>query len=77
MEIKLDSILVGRVLAGVVILIALLSAIVGAVSARSGGFDIFLARLVTPLGVGFLIIVATEILRVLNENREDPSGAAE
>ena len=81
MEIRLDSVLIGRILAGVVILLALVSAIVGAVSARSGGFDLFLARLTTPLGVGFLIIVATEILRAMGEGREEgeeePSGDGE
>ena len=70
MEIKLDSVLIGRTLAGVVILLALVSAIVGPASARSGGFDIFLARLATPLAVGFLIIVATEILGALQMERE-------
>ena len=66
MELKLDSVLIGRALAGVVIFLAVVSAIIGAAGARSGGFDLFLARLTTPLGVGFLIIVATEILRVLD-----------
>ena len=77
MELKLDSVLIGRTLGGVVILLALVSAIVGAASSRSGGFDLFLARLVTPLGVGFLIIMATEILRVLDQGEardmEDPA----
>ena len=81
MEIRLDSVLTGRILAGVVILLALVSAIVGAASARSGAFDIFLARLTTPLGVGFLIIVATEILRALDsttiEGGEEPAGSGE
>ena len=36
MELKLDSVLIGRILAGVVILLALVSAIVGAAGARSG-----------------------------------------
>ena len=44
----------------------------GAVGALSGGFDIFLWRLTTPLGVGFLIIVVTEVLRVLDR---EPDGA--
>lgn len=74
MELKLDSVLIGRVLAGVVIMLALVSAIVGAASARSGGFDLFLYRLTTPLGVGFLIIVATEILRVLNKGPDGEGG---
>ena len=74
MELKLDSVLIGRILAGVVILLALVSAIVGAAGARSGGFDVFLWRLTTPLGVGFLIIVATEILRLLDRGPDDNGG---
>ena len=73
MELKLemDSVLVGRILGGVVILLAVVSAIVGAASARSGGFDLFLWRLTTPLGIGFLIIVLTEILRAMNGEPQD------
>ena len=81
MELKLDSVLIGRILAGVVIFLALVAAIVGAAGARSGGFDLFLWRLTTPLGVGFLIIVATEILRVLDRTpdmgEEEPAGDGE
>ena len=75
MELKLDSVFIGRVLAGVVILLAVVSAIVGAASADrgEGGFDLFLYRLTTPLGVGFLIIVVTEILRAL-EKSPDKDG---
>ena len=69
MELKLDSILIGRTLAGVVILLALVSAIVGAAQ-RGGGFDQFLFRLTTPRGVGFLISVATKILRTLDRTPE-------
>ncbi len=68
MEIKVDAVLIGRILAGVIIFLAILSAIVGAASAREGGFEIFLIRLAAPLGIGFLIIMATEILRVLERN---------
>ena len=74
MELKLDSVLIGRILAGVVILLAVVSAILGAAGARSGGFDLFLARLATPLGIGFLIIVATEILRVLDQEPDGKGG---
>ena len=61
---------------------AVVSASVGAAGARSGGFAVFLWRLTIPLGIGFLIIVITEILRAMNsaprENGEDPSaGVAE
>ena len=74
MELKLDAILVRRILAGVVVLLALVSAIVGAAGARSGGFDLFLWRLTTPLAVGFLIIVATEVLRVLDKGPDWKGG---
>lgn len=72
MEIKLDSILIGRILAGVVIVLALVSAIVAA-AGRDGGFGPFLAGLTTPLGVGFLIIMVTEILRTM-ERAPDEGG---
>ena len=75
MELKLDAVLIGRALGGVVILLALISAIVGAVSARGGGFDLFLYRLTTPLSIGFLIIVATEILRALDSGGNGPGDA--
>ena len=63
MNLKLDSVLTGRTLAGVVIFLAVVSAIVGAVGARSGGFDLFLARLLPPLAVGILIVGATATLK--------------
>ena len=80
MELKLDSVLIGRILAGVVIALAVVSAIAGAAGDRSGGFDLFLWRMTTPLGVGFLIIVATEILRALDrppDRGEEETGAGE
>ena len=52
MNLKLDSVLIGWVVAGVVIIIAVASAIVGAAGARSGGFDLFLARLLPRWGWG-------------------------
>ena len=67
MELKLDAVLLGRALGGVVIFLALISAIVGAVSARAGGFDTFLAFLAPPLAVGILIIVATGWLKAAQE----------
>ena len=72
MQLSVNAVLMGWVLGGVVIALAMVSAIVGAVGARSGGFDLFLARLAPPLGVGFLIIVGTEVLRVLDR---EPHGA--
>ena len=69
MELKLDSVLIGRIMAGVVIFLAVVSAIVGAAGARSGGFDLFLARLLLPLGVGVLIIAATAALKAVLDRR--------
>ena len=58
--VKVDSILVGRILAGVVIGIALIN---GIYWGTKGGFWAFLGTIDIPMGIGFLIIVATEILR--------------
>ena len=77
MELKLDAVFIGRILAGVVIVLAVVSAIVGAAGARSGGFDLFLWRLTTPLGVGFLIIVATELLQALQKVPDDGNEETE
>ncbi len=62
-----------------VIFLAVVSAIVEAATARSGGFDLSLGRLATPLGLGFLILMATEVLRVLDKAPdlgEEESGNA-
>ena len=69
MQLKLDSVLTGRILAGAVIVLAVVSAIVGAAGARSGGFDLFLARLAPPLGLGILIIAATAVLKAALDRR--------
>lgn len=73
MNLKLDSAFVGWSLAGVLIVLAVISASVGTASARSGGFELFLARLALPVGLGILIISATVTLKVVL-NRQ---GAAE
>lgn len=74
MELKLDSILIGKILAGVMVVIAVISAIVGAAGTRSGGFDIFLYRLASPLGFGFLIFMVTEVLAHIQRNAPSESG---
>ena len=76
MNLKLDSVLIGWVVAGVVIILAVASAIVGAANTRSGGFDLFLARLLPPLGVGLLIIAATAVLKGTLERRGVAGRAA-
>ncbi len=62
---KLDAVVVGRILAGVVIAIALANSIYWATAAYSDEFWVFLGQVATPLGVGFLIVVMTEILRAV------------
>ena len=69
MEIKLDLVLIGRILAGVVIVLAVLSAIVGAVQVRSAAFSVFLDLLVTPLALGIVIALATEMWREWNKGQ--------
>lgn len=76
MELKLDGVLLGRVLAGVVIVLGVVSAIVGAAGARSGGFDLFLERLAPPLAVGTLIIFAAGFLQGALERRGAVGRAA-
>ena len=74
MELKLDSVLMGRILGGAVILLAVVSAIVGATGARSGGFDLFLWRLTPPLAIGLLIIAAPEALKGIRSGRARRQG---
>ena len=62
---KVDAVVVGRILAGIVIAIAFASSIYWGTAATSNGFWVFLNQLSLPLGVGFLIVVMTEILRAL------------
>lgn len=73
MEMKLDSVLIGWVLAGMVILLGVVSAATGA---ANGGFDLFLARLALPLGVGILIIAATAALKGVLDRRGAPGKAS-
>ena len=72
MELKVDSVFIGRVLGGVVIFLGIVSAIVSVAGARAGGFDLFLARLALPLGVGILIIAATVVLKAATDRKVAP-----
>lgn len=77
MEIKLDQVLIGRILAGMVILLSFLSAIIGAAEARTGQLDAFLLRLVTPLALGILIAMVTEIWREVGKRTEEKTASSE
>jgi uncharacterized membrane protein len=72
MEIEVDSILAGRILGGTVIGVGLIYSILAAVGDdvfERNAFEIFLGAFVVPLGVGFLIIVMTEVLKVLGQSK--------
>ena len=64
----------GRILGGAVILLAAVSAVVGAIGARSGGFDLFLWRLTPPLAIGLLIIAAPVALKGIRSGRARRQG---
>ena len=74
MEINLNEVLIGRILGVFVILIAIVSAIVGA---ATDGFDSSMHRLATPLGLGCLILVLAELVRVVEERGKGTSNAAD
>ena len=67
MEVKanLDAVLVGRILAGVIIVMSFAYSVKAAVSAHSDGFWVFVGAWETPLALAFVVIMATEILREL------------
>ena len=73
MEIKanLDAVLAGRVLAAVVIIFSFAYSIKAATAAFSDEFWVFLSALMTPLALGFVVIMATEILRELRKRSSE------
>ncbi len=80
MEVKIDSsrldvVLIGRVLGVVAILVTLVTSLYWWIES---GFGIFLNTLNNGLGIGFLILVAAEILNaVLPRNRQASGGGDE
>ena len=62
---EIESVIVLRILAGIIIAISFAYSIYWAVSASSVEFWIFLGHLATPLGIGFLLIAAAEILKAI------------
>jgi hypothetical protein len=65
MEIKanVDAVLIGRILAGIIIVFSFVYSVKAAVS--YDGFWSFLLGFITPLAIAFLIIMVTEVLREL------------
>ena len=76
MEIKanIDSVLVGRVLAGLVMVIGLAVAIWAGVDAQRDGFWVFLQWVITPLSFGCVLIVLSEGLKRLAPPNEENDG---
>ena len=56
---------VGRILGSLIVVISLALGIKVAVDANNDNFWVFLAAIVTPMGIGFLILVISEVLNRL------------
>ena len=80
MEVKIDPsrmnvVMIGRVLGAVAILVTLVTSLYWWIE---GGFGIFLNTLNNGLGIGFLVLVAAEILNaVLPGNRQVSGGSSD
>lgn len=74
---KVDSVLVGRVLAGLIILLGLIVAIWAGAGAQRDGFRIFLTGMITPLSFGFVLIILSEGLKCLRSLEEEEDGYKE
>ena len=67
MEVKanIDTVLLGRILAGVIIVITFVYGIYSAT--QFNGLWSFLSAITLPLGVGFLIIMVTEVVKEMQQ----------
>lgn len=74
---KVDSVLVGRVLAGLIILLGFIAAVWGGVDAQRDTFRIFLTGMVIPLSFGFVLIILSEGLKWLRSPEEKGNGGVE
>ena len=74
MELKanVDTVLLGRILAGVIIAITFVYGIYAAT--EFNGFWAFLSVITLPLAVGFLIIMVTEVVRELQQHGKQDSS---
>ena len=74
MELKanVDTVLLGRILAGVIIAITFVYGIYAAT--EFNGFWYFLSAITLPLAVGFLIIMVTEVVRELQQHGKQDSS---
>ena len=74
---KVDSVLVGRVLAGLIILLGLVAAIWAGSDAQRDAFRIFLSGMITPLSFGFVLIILSEGLKCLRSPEDEGNGDEE
>ena len=74
MEVKanIDAVLLGRILAGIIIVITFILGIYAAT--EYNGFWAFLSAITLPLAVGFLIIIVTEVLKEMQQRGKQDSS---
>ena len=74
MELKanVDTVLLGRILAGVIIAITFVYGIYTAT--EFNGFWAFLSAITLPLAVGFLIIMVTEVVKEMQQHGKQDSS---
>ena len=74
MELKanVDTVLLGRILAGVIIAITFVYGIYAAT--EFNGFWAFLSAITLPLAVGFLIIMVTEVVKEMQQHGKQDSS---
>ena len=74
MEVKanIDAVLLGRILAGIIIVITFIYGIYAAT--EYNGFWAFLSAITLPLAVGFLIIMVTEVLKEMQQRGKQDSS---
>ena len=76
MEVKIDSskmnvVMIGRIMGAVAILVTLVTGLYWWIES---GFGSFLSTLNNGLGIGFLVLIATEILNAMQSSKSDGSG---
>ena len=69
---NVDTVLLGRILAGVIIAITFVYGIY--VATEFNGFWSFLYAITLPLAVGFLIIMVTEVVKEMQQHGKQDSS---
>ena len=73
LEIKanINSVMVGRVLAGTIIVLGFIVAVWNGADAQRGGFRIFLQQMINPVFFACLIIILAEVINTLPSRGND------